>query len=431
MSDKDLLKDVQALIAKHGLKAGDGDDSGDDNSPAPESTNGGESHTHEADDQGSDPKVVANLADRIATKIADAIIEAKGIKNKKDQSALNYEVERTKIFSNWGGLREIAYPSDVKSLSKEEKIVTFFKALVYHRADPMSDRVLRALVEGTDSEGGYLVPDELRAEVFRIMPDMAVMRRIARVIPMSSDTLLLNSLSAAPSAYWTAEYASKSTTSAEFSQVTLNSNDLVCLLPVSEQLIADANINIVQFIIELFAEAIARGEDLAFFTGSGSGQPRGINQETLSSASVGASIDFDDILALIDLVPQSVTQSQRSAFVAHRRVKRLLRAVKDSNNNYIWRDGGATTAPGTDGQVRRLPDTLYGYPFWEQNDLNENELYFGDWGYYAIGDRQALSVRTTTEGGDAWRRNAMEIKAVERVDGRAIMTTPFAKLTDV
>lgn len=28
---------------------------------------------------------------------------------------------------------------------------------------------------------------------------------------------------------------------------------------------------------------------------------------------------------------------------------------------------------------------------------------------YIIGDRQTMAVQTTTEGGDAWRRNSMEM----------------------
>ncbi|OGM38101.1 hypothetical protein A3E41_03470 [Candidatus Woesebacteria bacterium RIFCSPHIGHO2_12_FULL_38_9] len=62
------------------------------------------------------------------------------------------------------------------------------------------------------------------------------------------------------------------------------------------------------------------------------------------------------------------------------------------------------------GQVERLPDLLYVYPFYEQNDINQSEIYFGDWKMYVIGDRQTISVRTTTEGGEAWRRNSMEVK---------------------
>lgn len=415
--DEKFEKDLMEVFKKHGQKA---DDVKSDESK--EVLQGVK--TSKEDDQ----KVVADLAGSIAKKLSELVATKKGF-GEDTKKSLDKHI-RHKIFTNWGGLKEVEYPTDLATLSKEEKIVNFFKALVYSSIDPASQQVLRALVEGTTTEGGYLVPEELRTEVFRVLPDIAIMRRIARVIPMSTNTLKLNSLSARPVAYWTSEYASKSTTSAEFGQVTLDCNDLVCLLPVSEQLLADANINLVSFIIELFAEAIALAEDAAFFTGSGAGQPRGISIEAISSiACAGATISFDDLIRLLDQVPQRVAQSPKAAFVGHRYVKRLLRTLKDTTNSYIWRD--ARGGVGGGAEVIKLPDTIYGYPFYEQNDLAQSELYFGDWSYYIIGDRQTMAVRTTTEGGDAWRRNSMEIKAVERVDGRAVILSPFAKLTGI
>lgn len=406
----DLSKDLKDLFKKHGLKADDESES--------------EKEEENKEEVKQDSKVVVDLAEKLAEKIVNAVSEKQKLADSDKKSLLSDT--RSKIFTNWGGIKEISYPSDLSSLTKEEKIVTFFKALMYSKSDMNSQQVLRALVEGTDAEGGYLVPEELRSEIFRVLPDVSVMRRIARVIPMSTDTLKLNTLTARPKAYWTAEYASKSTTSAEFGQVTLNPNDLVCLLPVTDQLLADANINMIQFITELFVEAIALEEDKAFFTGSGSGEPKGINQETISSSDAGETLDFDNVIDLIDLVPSRVSQQPGAAFVGHRYVKRQLRKVKDNNGAYIWRDGGSAA-----GETRRLPDTVYGYPFYEQNDLAQSDLYFGDWRNYIIGDRQAISVRTTTEGGDAWRRNSTEIKAVERVDGTAVLTAPFAKLTNI
>ncbi len=411
---KTFEQEMKELLEKHGLKADDVKDKSEGDNPAGDKPKAGE-----------DAKVVADLATSIAEKLAGIISEKKGL-GTSDRDNLNKDI-KSKIYTSWGGLKEVEYPSDLRSLSKDEKIVTFFKALVYSKHDPQSQQVLRALVEGTDSEGGYLVPEELRTEVFRVLPDFAVMRKLARVLPMSTDTLKLNSLSARPTAYWTAEYQSKSTTSAEFSQVTLSPNDLVCLLPVSEQLLADANINLVQFIIELFAEAIGLAEDKAFFTGSGNGQPKGIATESIASAGIaGATPSFDDVIDLIDMVPGRASASPRAAFVGHRNTIRALRKIKDNDGAYIWRNGSGR---GGDGETARLPATLYGYPFHEQNDLNQKELYFGDWSAYIIGDRQSMAVTTTTEGGDAWRRNAMEIKAVERVDGKAVLTSPFAKLT--
>lgn len=431
MGEKELKADLSKVLEKHGLKADDGGEDGKNGEEVEEAeeAESTESNGEAAkEDESKLEAKITGLAEGIAGKIVKEVSK-KAKLSEKDATSYGEQL-RSKILTPTGGIREITYPSDLKSLTKEEKILTFFKSLMYSSSDAASAQVVRALVEGTDAQGGYLVPEELRTEVVRILPDFSVMRRVGRTVPMNTDTLKINSLTAKPAAYWTAEYASKSTTSAEFSQVTYSPNDLVCLIPVTDQLIADANINIVQFIIEIFAETIAREEDKAFFTGSGTGRPKGINQETLSSVAAGGTIGFDDIIALIDLVPQRIVQSTSSAFIGNRRVKRYLRLLKDTTNNYIWRDGGAAiTAPGTDGQTRRLPDTVYGYPFFEQNDLAGSELYFGDWNFYIIADRQAISVRTTQEGGDAWRRNATEIKAVERVDGKVILTGPFAKIT--
>lgn len=412
MDKKTFEAEMGALLKKYGMKADDAEEAKPDSKP---------------EEKADESKIVADMATKVAEKLAGIITAQKGITSEADKKSLDREF-KNKIYTSWGGVKEVEYPSDLKSLGKDEKIVNFFKALVYAKNDPASQQVLRALSEGVDAEGGYLVPEELRTEVFRVLPDMTVMRKLARVIPMSTDTLKLNSLSARPVAYWTGEYQSKSTTSAEFNQVVLSPNDLVCLLPVTEQLLADANINLVQFITELFAEAIGLAEDQAFFTGSGSGQPKGITQETINSAGIaGASPTFDDVIDLIDMVPQRVTMSPKAAFIGHRKVKRQLRKVKDVDGNYIWRDGGS--ASNNTGETARLPSTLYGYPYYEVNFLPQSELYFGDWSMYIIGDRQTMSVQTTTEGGEAWRRNAMEIKAVERVDGRAVLTSPFAKVT--
>lgn len=360
-----------------------------------------------------------DVAERMAEKIARAIKET-GKLNQADS-----EEFANKFFSPKTGMRGIEYPSELGNLSKNDKIVLWFKSLFEKDRDPEANRVFKALVEGTDSQGGYLVPEEFRAEVFRILPDMSVMRKLARILPMNTDTLNLNTLDAEPAAYWTSEYASKSTTSAEFGRVTLQPNDLVCLLPVTQQLVADANIDIVRFVTQLFAEKIARTEDKAYFTGSGSGQPKGISQETITTVSAGGVLDFDDIIQLVYSKPQSVRASASAAFVANRKVIEILHKVKDSNGRYIW------TPMATSDLAKRPLDVILGYPVYEQNDLSEDQMYFGDWSFYVIGDRQSLAVETTREGGDAWRRNSIEIKAVVRVDGKTLKTGAFAKITGI
>lgn len=363
----------------------------------------------------TDGASIEKLVEGLGKKITDAI-EASGKGSKEEAKEFAKE-----FFDKDKGFAGIKYPEmdKISSLSKDEKILVWFKALMNKDKDLQANQVFKALVEGTDDQGGYMVPEELKAEIFRILPNFAVMRRIARVIPMNTDTLNLTTLVARPYAYWTAEYGSKSTTSAEFGRVTLKPNDLVCLLPVTHQLIADANINIIQFIVELFGEAIAIAEDKAFFTGSGTGQPKGISQETLGTIDAGNSLSFDDLLGLLDMLPQRVRNSPSFAFVASANTISALRKIKDGDQRYIWEQSV---------QIG-LPDRIFGRPIYEQNDIG-NTLYAGDWSYYIIGDRQQIVVETTREGGEAWRRNATEVKAVERVDGECVLPAAFKKITN-
>jgi HK97 family phage major capsid protein len=97
-----------------------------------------------------------------------------------------------------------------------------------------------------------------------------------------------------------------------------------------------------------------------------------------------------------------------------------LRKIKDTNGSYIWqgRNTPATEAPR---------DYIYGYPIYEQNDLSSDELYFGAWRNYIIGDRKQLYIATTTSTETAWTQDAYDMKAVEMVDGRMLFAGAFAK----
>ena len=298
-------------------------------------------------------------------------------------------------------------------------------------ADSESDMVFKALVEGTDNDGGYLVPAPLANEIWQLLPDFTVMRKLARVIPMTSKTLQLNELVARPSTNWASEYSTATSGSAEFEQKTLTAHKLFSFMPTTNELIADANVDIVRLITESFVREFAAKEDKAFFTGSGSGQPKGLTAETISNQSVGASITFDDIIHLTYMVPQYVRRRAATtnvAFVANQATLEIIRKIKDSDGNYIL---NASTVNGMTNGTNGVTFTMLGYPVYEQNDLPTDRLYFGDFRSYIIGDRKSISIETSRVGGDAWRRDSTEIRAVERVGGICALTTPFAYLKDI
>lgn len=428
---------------------------GDENETAvaeEENSGGNEEETEATVEETSEKSKVsidaAAVADKIADKIAKAIAEAKGATSEADAKDMRKHLFQTsgstnrdgkldlrkmkladfdfdtvqRIEEEYKGQNVTVHPYRLVGGAKEMEAPTAARILGFFNGLLNKDHVaIKTLAEGTDAEGGYLVPEEFRAEVVREQLAFGVMRRLARVFPMNTDTLDIPTLAARPSAYWTAENASVSTSSAEFGQVTLSPSTLIARLPVSRQLASDSAINIVSFITELFAEEITRAEDKAFFTGSGSGQPKGISQETLKTVAAGGVLDFDDLIELFYKLQIRHRTSRNAAFVGSKRVIAILRKVKDSNGQYIWQPSVQQ------GQ----PDRVLGTPVFEQNDIAEDQLYFGDWAYYFIGDREQMAVETTTEGGTAWDRHRVEIKASTRVDGKAAITAPFAKITGI
>jgi len=115
----------------------------------------------------------------------------------------------------------------VDDLTKEEKIVGFFQALV--RNDTV---VLRALSEGVAADGGYLFPDEFKAELIRDLAEPTRMRALVRVVPMKRDILKIPKLVSGPEVRWTSENAAKIFNSLKelcttLQQMTVNSGELL------------------------------------------------------------------------------------------------------------------------------------------------------------------------------------------------------------
>jgi HK97 family phage major capsid protein len=71
--------------------------------------------------------------------------------------------------------------------------------------------------------------------------------------------------------------------------------------------------------------------------------------------------------------------------------------------------------------------TIKGRPVLEINQLTAGTIVFGDWRHYFVGDRERMSVETSTEEGNSFARHQIAIKVVERLDGKLALTNAFVK----
>ena len=209
---------------------------------------------------------------------------------------------------------------------------------------------IRAQAVGTDSAGGYVVPEGFQAEIVKSMAAWGPMLdpSVTRVLntatgnqipwPTINDTSNVGAL--------LAENTAEGEQDATFGEKVLNaykySSDII---RVSMELLQDSAFNIDQLIAELFGERLGRISNTALTTGTGSSQPNGI--VTASSAGKTAAsataITFDEIIDLFHSVDPAYRASPSCRFMFNDSTLSAIRKLKDGDGNYLWQaaDGRA------------------------------------------------------------------------------------------
>jgi HK97 family phage major capsid protein len=290
--------------------------------------------------------------------------------------------------------------------------------------------VLRDLSEGVAADGGYVVPNEFYRTLIEKKYKYAQIRQYATVVPMTSDKLEMPVEANTVSVNWTTELATITQSDPTFALVTLAVNMLAGISRQSRQLLQDSAINesIQDYIIRIFARALALTEDTAFMVGSGTGQPKGIRTYTISQsvAQAGANLADSDITNLEYALPRQYRVN--AAFIMHDSRKKLISNLRSTD--------GKKLHPEIDNKDN---PTLNGYPVIIQDDIptnlgagtNESEIYFGDVSYYYIGDREQMFAEVSTQEGTSFEKHRAAVKVGERLDGQLSLTEAFAKLTAV
>ena len=166
----------------------------------------------------------------------------------------------------------------------------------------LSYEVQNALTIGTDSEGGYLVPDEYEKKLVEALEEEVFFRNLATVIKTSSGDRKIPIVTSKGEAAWIDEGGQFPESDDSFGQTTISAFKLATMIKVSDELLNDSVFNIEQYILREFGRRIGTKEEEAFFIGDGKGKPTGIFNATGGAetgvTSTGTSITFDDVMDL-------------------------------------------------------------------------------------------------------------------------------------
>lgn len=302
------------------------------------------------------------------------------------------------------------------------------------------------------ADGGFLIPEMLRAEVLRLALEKAIVRSRARVIPMDSLTVVLpavDSTSNVSSVYggitgfWTEEGATLTGSQPKFTRVKLEAHKLVLYTEMPNELIRDSRPAMDAFVGDIFPEGLAWFEDVAFFVGGGVGEPLGFLNApaavsiTRSTTVAGNNVEWIDIVNMYArMLPQSL---DRAVWVISPDVLPSLLTMTLPGNVAPVIMGGGAFASGSD----RPAMTMLGLPIVVSEKARTigtaGDINLVDFGFYLIGDRQAMSARQSEDF--KFNEDATAFRVIERVDGRPWLKSaitpqnngddlsPFVKLT--
>ena len=324
-----------------------------------------------------------------------------------------------------------------------------FLAAVYGGDPGPRQFIMNAWTERVGSEGGFLVPEQLRAQVMAYITP-AVVRPRAMTIPMGSLITHLpvldnptqaggaQSLGGLTFGFYQdgAPIASSTPTLA---RIRLEAQKLAALAAVPNELDSDA----AGALGDLFGRVVALGyswyEDDAFITGTGAGQPQGVLSApcavtvTRTGASLPAAADIANMVSAFH--PASLAAGYAPEvdgvgwLVSQSVITGILQAYLVPGGSAATAGAPAALPPWLNlGDGRLQAPSILGLPALISDHSpaagSAGDIALVDFRHYAIGDRMELTVDRSAAG-SGFATDVTNYRFKARVDGRYTVMGPI------
>ena len=269
-----------------------------------------------------------------------------------------------------------------------------------------------AATEGTDTAGGFLVPDPLSSAIIDIREEVGITRRLADVVPMSSNTQDIPKRTGGLTVYYPGEANTVTTSDMTFGRVNLVAIKRAVANQISSELSDDAVINMTDRAVTEQGYALALQEDNEYLNGDGTstygGELGWLNAigsagiETPANGggeSVWTGITTGTISAWFGKLPSKFWMRGQLAIVCSSAFyfnvfDRLMQAA-----------GGNTNATLRSGGIADLADAMYhAYPVFFTDRMpvttavSQTSALFGNFGMSSIiGDRTGVRMAMSTD----------------------------------
>ncbi|MFH9610428.1 phage major capsid protein [Streptomyces sp. NPDC017448] len=302
---------------------------------------------------------------------------------------------------------------------------------IWHRTDPTAEigeklALLRnAASSVSPADGGFLVPEVLRSQLLQIALEKSIVRPLATVIPMDSARVPMpiidttsnqGSVFGGMIAYWGEEGAALEDSNPKFGRVDLDAKKLTGLSAVPNELLQDSIVSFAALIERLWPEALSFSEDQAFMSGNGVGKPLGFmgakNKAAVAvTRGTASTITYVDIVNMYArMLPSSLSNAVWvcSPDALPQLLQMSLDVGTGGNSVFVVNASSA------------MPMSIFGRPLIISEKAGQlgarGDIAFVDLAYYLVGDRQTMTVDSSTDF--KFGSDKTTFRIIQRVDGR-------------
>ncbi len=248
--------------------------------------------------------------------------------------------------------------------------------------------VLNSLHIGTDSEGGFLSPDEYDRTLLSGLEEQNIFRKLAKVITTSSGDRKIPVVATKGTASWCDEEGTIPESDDTFGLVSIGAYKLATMLKCSEELLNDSVFNIQSYLAKEFARRIGAKEEESFCIGDGTGKPTGVfaaagGAEVGVTAASATALTADEILDLFYSL--KAPYRKNAVFLMHDSSVKALRKLKDASGQFLWQPSLTAGAPDT-----LLNRPVYTSAYAPALAADARAIVVGDLGFSWVADRQGV-----------------------------------------
>lgn len=302
-------------------------------------------------------------------------------------------------------------------------------------------QIVANMEQATNTKGGFLVDVDYSSDFIDILRPRVVMRRMgARSIPMPDGNLTTRRKTGGTTASYVGERVPAPVTAATVNQITMSAKRLTALVPITNQLIRRASLNVQMMIRDDLIEGVSVKEDQQFLRGTGSATaPAGLRNLIAAGNVIAANATVNLVNVTNDLgklrlaVLNANIPMTQCGYIMSARTMLFLENLRDGNGNKAFpeiAEGRLGMYPI--GVTTSVPDNLGA-------GTNQSEIYFGDFAQFMIGDTEQIAIAASDvaaydDGGTiraAFSNDETVVRVIAEHDTQMRYDTAFAVLTGV